>query len=45
MKSLQLVDRVSGDLVNFDKLYDEDGNYVAYNFKAGYFEVERKIRR
>ncbi|WP_010662263.1 hypothetical protein [Marinilabilia salmonicolor] len=45
MKGIQFVDRVSGDLVNFDKLYDEDGNFVAYNFKAGYLEVERKLRR
>lgn len=45
MKGIQFVDRVSGDLVNFDKLYDEDGNFVAYNLKAGYLEVERKLRR
>ncbi len=45
IKGLQFVDRVSGDLVNFDKMYDEDGNFVAYNLKAGYFEVERKLRR
>jgi hypothetical protein len=44
-RGLQLVDRVSGDLVQFDKLYDKDGNFVAYNLKAGNFEVERKLRR
>lgn len=45
VKGLQFMDRVSGDLLNFDKLYDEEGNFVAYNFKAGSFEVERKLRR
>jgi hypothetical protein len=45
MKGIQFVDRVSGDLVNFDKLYDEDGNFIAYNLKAGYLEVEKKLRR
>lgn len=44
-RGLQFVDRVSGDLVQFDKLYDEDGNFVAYNLKAGNFEVERKLKR
>lgn len=45
MRSLQFVDRVSGDLVNFDKLYDEEGNYVAYNLKAGNLQVERKVKK
>ncbi|WP_291856066.1 hypothetical protein [Marinilabilia sp.] len=44
-RGLQFVDRVSGDLVQFDKLYDEDGNFVAYNLKAGNFEMERKLKR
>jgi len=45
VRGIQFVDKVSGDLVNFDKLYDEDGNFVAYNLKAGGFEVEKKLRK
>jgi hypothetical protein len=45
VKGLQFVDRVGGDLINFDRLYDKDGNYVAYNFKAGNIEMKQKVRR
>jgi hypothetical protein len=44
MKGLQFVDRFGGDLVKFDRLYDEDGNYVAYNFKAGNIKMEQKVK-
>ncbi len=45
IKGLRFVDKVSGDLVNFDRMYDNEGNYVAYNLKTGGFEMERKVRR
>lgn len=44
VKGLKFVDKVSGDLVNFERLYDEDGNYVAYNLKAGNIEMKQKVK-
>jgi hypothetical protein len=45
LRGLQFVDKVSGILVNFDRVYDEEGNFVAYNFRTVGFEMERKVRR
>lgn len=43
-RGMQLMDKLGGDLVHFDKIYDEEGNYVAFNFKTGAFEVEKRIK-
>ncbi|MGM0375963.1 MAG: hypothetical protein ACQEQ0_04255 [Bacteroidota bacterium] len=45
VRGMQFMDKLGGDLVHFDKIYDEKGNYVAFNFKTGVFEMERKIKR
>ena len=44
VKGLKFVDKVSGDLVNFERFYDDEGNYVAYNLKAGNIEMKQKIK-
>ncbi|PWD99718.1 hypothetical protein [Marinilabilia rubra] len=44
VKGLKFVDKVSGDLVNFEQLYDEDGNYVAYNLEAGNIKMKQKVK-
>jgi hypothetical protein len=45
VKGMQLMDRLGGDQVTFDKVYDEEGNFVAFNFKTGNFKLEQKVKR
>ncbi len=45
VRGLQFVDKVSGELISFDKVYDEQGNYVAFNLKTMNLEIEQKVRR
>ncbi|MGQ1889503.1 hypothetical protein ACT29H_03585 [Thermophagus sp. OGC60D27] len=44
-KGLQLFDKVGGKLIQFQPVYDDEGNFIAYNFKAGSIEMAQKIRR
>ncbi len=39
-RGLEIVDKIAGDLVQFNKVYDEEGNYVAYNLQTPVFEME-----
>ncbi|MFW5889832.1 MAG: anti-sigma factor family protein [Marinilabiliaceae bacterium] len=45
VRGMQLMDKLGGEMVHFDKVYDEEGNYVAFNFKTGVFEVEKTVKR
>jgi hypothetical protein len=39
-RGLEIVDKIAGDLVQFNKVYDDEGNYVAYNLQTPVFEME-----
>ncbi len=43
IRGLQLIDRVTGELIQFNKIYDEEGTYVAYNLQTPVFKIESKL--
>jgi len=45
LKGLQFFDKVGGDLIRFQPVFDDEGNFIAYNFKAGAIEMAKKIKR
>ena len=45
VRGLQFFDKVGANIIQFEQVFDEEGNFVAYNFKAGSIEMQKKVKR
>lgn len=44
LRGLQFFDKVGVNLIQFEQVFDEEGNIVAFNLKAGAIEMQKKIK-
>ncbi len=43
IRGLQLIDKVTGEIIQFNKIYNEEGTYVAYHLQTPVFKIENRL--